>query len=62
MEKQPRTTPKEAGLSAHKFERVRKLIQTAVDKKQTAGLVVLVARHGKIAFLESYGQMNVSNG
>jgi CubicO group peptidase (beta-lactamase class C family) len=33
-----------------------------LDKNQTAGVVVLVARHGKVAYLESFGKMNVEAG
>jgi CubicO group peptidase (beta-lactamase class C family) len=58
----PRSRPEEVGLSAEKLGRVKTLVQRAVDKGQTAGVVVLVARHGKVAFLETFGKLNASTG
>jgi CubicO group peptidase (beta-lactamase class C family) len=57
-EELPRATPAEVGLSAEKLERVKTIARAAVDKKQTAGLVVLVARRGKVAFLETFGTLS----
>jgi CubicO group peptidase (beta-lactamase class C family) len=56
----PRATPGEVGLSADKLDRVKAVAQAAVDKHQTAGAVVLVARHGRVACLESFGKMDVA--
>ncbi len=61
-EELPRAKPSEAGLSADKLDRVKTVIQTAVEKNQTAGVVLLIARHGKIAYLESFGKMDASTG
>ena len=61
-EELPRATPKEVGLSADKLDRIKTVVQAAVDKSQTAGAVVLVARHGKVAYLESFGKMDVEAG
>jgi CubicO group peptidase (beta-lactamase class C family) len=58
----PRATPKEVGLSTDKLDRVKSVVQAAVDKKQTAGVVVLIARHGKVTYLESFGMMDVGAG
>ncbi len=49
-------------MSANKLERVKSLVQAAVDKNQTAGVVVLVARQGKVVYLESFGKMDVEAG
>jgi CubicO group peptidase (beta-lactamase class C family) len=54
----PEATPKDVGLSAAKLERVKNLVQTAVDKHQTAGAVVLIARHGKVAYLQTFGHLS----
>jgi CubicO group peptidase (beta-lactamase class C family) len=54
----PQATPENVGLSAAKLERVKDLVQGAVDKKQTAGVIVLIARHGKVAYLETFGRLN----
>ena len=51
-------TPKDVGLSAAKLERVKNLVQSAVDKNQTAGAIVLIARQGKVAYLQTFGRLN----
>jgi CubicO group peptidase (beta-lactamase class C family) len=56
----PRAMPGEVGLSAERLARLRTLAQGAVDKHQTAGVVVLIARHGKVAYLEAFGRLNAS--
>src|SRR5262245_18987742 len=58
----PRVTPIEAGLSAAKLERVRSVVQAAVDENQTAGVVFLIARHGKVVYLECFGKMDLEAG
>jgi CubicO group peptidase (beta-lactamase class C family) len=59
-EELPRVAPKDVGLSAEKLARVTTLVQAAVNKNQTAGVVVLIARHGKVAYLEAFGKLNAS--
>ena len=38
------------------------MVQEAVDKNQTAGAVVLIARRGKVAYQETFGKLNASTG
>ncbi|MDD4929852.1 MAG: serine hydrolase [Gallionella sp.] len=45
----------EVGLSAPRLERISHLMRDTIAEKKMAGAVVLVARHGKIAYLESFG-------
>jgi CubicO group peptidase (beta-lactamase class C family) len=54
-------TPQEMGLAADKLDQVKTIVQTMVDKQQTAGAVVLVARRGKIVQLESIGKMSAAS-
>jgi CubicO group peptidase (beta-lactamase class C family) len=54
----PQATSKDVGLSAAKLERVKNLVQSAVDKNQTAGAIVLIARQGKVAYLQTFGRLN----
>jgi CubicO group peptidase (beta-lactamase class C family) len=49
-------------LSAEKLGRVKTIVQRAIDKGQTAGMVVLIARHGKVPYLEAFGQISASKG
>ncbi|HEX5364187.1 MAG TPA: serine hydrolase domain-containing protein [Gallionella sp.] len=48
--------PEEVGLSSPRLERISDLIRSHVDQRKMAGAVVLVARHGKIAYFETFGQ------
>lgn len=48
--------PEEVGLSAPRLERISNMMQTNIDQKKMAGAVVLVARHGKIAYFETFGE------
>jgi CubicO group peptidase (beta-lactamase class C family) len=58
----PRAAPAEVGLSAEKLHKVVDVVQGMIDKQQTAGAVVLVARHGKVVTLEAIGKMNIATG
>ena len=51
-----RSTPEEVGLSSARLERLGSALQAYVDHGQLAGAVVLVARHGKVAFLRAVGE------
>lgn len=48
--------PESVGLSSSRLERVSNFIRTTVGEKKMAGAVVLIARHGKIAYFEPFGQ------
>src|SRR5436305_1050288 len=58
-EELPRATPDEVGLSSAKLEKVKAVAQAMVDKKETAGVVTIIARRGKIAQLETCGKMDI---
>lgn len=57
----PRTTPAEAGFDPAKLAEVPKRMQEFVDKKQAAGIVTLVARHGKIVAVDAVGHADVEH-
>jgi CubicO group peptidase (beta-lactamase class C family) len=61
-EELPLAMPRDVGLSAEKLARVKTIVQGAVDKNRTAGVVVLIARRGKVAYLETFGKLNASTG
>jgi CubicO group peptidase (beta-lactamase class C family) len=48
-------SPEEVGLSSQRLERIGATIQKAIDEGRIAGAVSLVARHGKIAYLQAFG-------
>jgi CubicO group peptidase (beta-lactamase class C family) len=53
------TKPEEVGLSSERLGRIQKIMQEHVDQNHIAGAVVLVARHGKVAYLESFGMRDI---
>jgi CubicO group peptidase (beta-lactamase class C family) len=57
----PTIAPAEVGLSSEKLEGVDSAMQAYVDKNKLAGIVVLIAREGKLAHAGLYGQMDREN-
>jgi CubicO group peptidase (beta-lactamase class C family) len=55
----PRARPEEVGLSAAALQRITPALQAYVDSGRLAGIVAVVARHGKIAYLDSVGFMDI---
>jgi CubicO group peptidase (beta-lactamase class C family) len=55
----PRAQPDQVGLDASTLDQAGALFRQAVDKKEIAGAVLLVARHGKIAYLEAIGKQDI---
>ena len=55
----PKTTPEEAGLSTPRLQRVRAVLQRYIDRGEIAGAVALVARHGKVAYFDAQGVMDL---
>jgi CubicO group peptidase (beta-lactamase class C family) len=58
----PQAAPEQAGFSSAKLELVKPIIQAMLDKKETAGTVTIVARHGKVVYLEALGMMDAGAG
>lgn len=55
----PRSTPAAEGLSAEKLEEVSEAINRLVADKHIAGGAVMIARHGKVVFDETYGLRDI---
>lgn len=51
----PRIAPEQVGLDGSQLERIDTVVAQGIGEGQMPGCVVLVARHGKIAFLKAYG-------
>ena len=47
--------PESVGLSAARLSRIDEVIDRSIAKKEIPGAVVLVGRHGKVAFRKAYG-------
>ncbi len=54
--------PESVGFSSERLERLHALMQQAVDKKQIAGMVTILARHGKVVDYRTYGQRDMAAG
>jgi CubicO group peptidase (beta-lactamase class C family) len=54
--------PESVGFSSERLERLHALMQQAVDKKQIAGIVTILARHGKIVDYRTYGERDMAAG
>ena len=48
--------PEDVGLSAERLERLSDVMEAYVEEGKLPGTVVLVARRGKVAYLEAFGQ------
>src|SRR5258708_2035231 len=51
----PSRSPATVGLSAERLARMDQVIQASIEKKELPGAVVLVARHGRVAWRKAYG-------
>lgn len=48
-------TPEEVGLSSRRLERLEAVMREYVDREKVAGMVTMIARHGKVAHFARYG-------
>lgn len=55
----PQTAPAAVGMSAERLARMDQVIQASIEKKELPGAVVLVVRHGRIAWRKAYGSRAV---
>lgn len=53
----PAAKPGEVGLEGDKLQQARDAVQALIDKKEMAGAVIAVARHGKVVMFEALGEM-----
>jgi CubicO group peptidase (beta-lactamase class C family) len=54
--------PESVGFSSERLERLHALMQQIVDRKQIAGIVTILARHGKIVDYRTYGMRDLASG
>jgi len=55
----PETTPESVGLSQERLAKITAIMQKHVDEKKLAGAVAVVARRGKVAYLQSVGKQDI---
>ena len=54
----PRAKPEEVGFSSDRLRRVTEMLRTNIAAGEIPGAVLLIARHGKIAYFESLGLLD----
>lgn len=58
----PRAIPEEVGLSSERLERLSIVLAQYVEQEQLPGVVALVARRGRVAYLEAFGRRDREAG
>jgi len=58
----PVVTPEQVGLSPDRLQRIGKVLSQEIAAERMPGAVVLIARHGKIGYFESFGMRDRSAG
>jgi len=53
-------SPESVGFSSQRLEQLHTLMENVVDKKQIAGIVTILARHGKVIDYRAYGQRDTA--
>jgi CubicO group peptidase (beta-lactamase class C family) len=54
--------PESVGLSSERLGRLDRYLEGEIAQRHKAGAVVLIARHGHVAWLKAYGFMDVASG
>src|SRR5208337_2463357 len=54
--------PEALGFSSERLERLHAVMQQEVDQKQLAGIVTILARHGKVVEERTYGKKDIASG
>ncbi len=60
--KLPTVRPEVVGLSTERLARIGEIMQEYVDQGRLGGAVTLVARAGKVAYLQSFGKLDPKTG
>ena len=55
----PKARPDEVGLSAERLARLTEVMQGYVEEGKIAGMVTLVARNGRVAYLHPFGKLDL---
>ncbi|MGD0127451.1 MAG: serine hydrolase domain-containing protein [Terriglobia bacterium] len=54
--------PEAFGFSSERLERLHAVMEQEVDEKQLAGIVTILARHGKVVEERTYGKKDIASG
>src|ERR1017187_3869640 len=58
----PNAKPEQVGFSSERLQRLDAAMQQKVNEKQFAGIVTIVARHGKVVEFKTYGKKDLATG
>lgn len=58
----PAAKPSEVGLSAERLERLSRYLHSVVDGNKASGIVALIARKGRLPYLEAFGKLDKETG
>jgi CubicO group peptidase (beta-lactamase class C family) len=58
----PTSRPERAGMSGERLEKMTPAMQSVVDQGKYAGVVTLVARHGKVVYFDAVGKQDRESG
>ncbi len=58
----PKAAPEEVGLSPDRLERINKTFEGYIDRKEAAGALALIARRGKIGYMQTWGDRDREAG
>ena len=58
----PKARPETVGLSTARLGRIGEVMQRYVDEGKLGGAVALVARNGKVAYLQAFGKVDPASG
>jgi len=54
----PKARPSEVGLSAERLDRLTQVMQGYIDRGKIVGMVTLIARNGRVAYLHPFGKLD----
>jgi CubicO group peptidase (beta-lactamase class C family) len=58
----PEALPEDVGISSQRLERLTRAMQQTVDSGELAGMVVLIARRGKLVYQKTFGMQDKTRG
>ena len=58
----PTATPEAVGMSSVKLQAMKAALQTEIDQGKFPGVIVMIARNGKLVFSETLGQLDKTAG
>ncbi len=62
MDGLPTAEPETVGMSSERLERLDEVMQAYIDRDETAGIVALVARRGKVVHFSALGERDAESG